>query len=159
MMLQKVQMLVAYLLLSSTTSTGVLVQAISGDPVSFTIEAPEAVQVGDQFTISAVFNIETGWYVYAPIDINISQGKIPTKVSFKVPDGLKIIGELELPDQNGYFDTYSGNHVRMSQSFQVEKGMLPGKQTIIANIIYQTCNDDICYPPVRKNIEIVITVK
>ena len=159
MMIYKIQILVACWLLLNILSSEVEAQSISGDPVSYTIEAPESVKAGDYFTIITVFNIEPGWYIYAPIDMNTTRGKIVTKVSFKVTDGFKKTGVLELPDQSRFFDTYSGNNVRMSQKFQVEKSMLPNKQTIKANIIYQTCNDDICYPPVRKKIDIVITVE
>lgn len=125
--------------------------------VSYSIEVPKQVIIGEQFTITVVFNIQPNWYVYAPVDFNIAQGKIPTKVTFRVPAKLKSIGSLELPDQKGG-GIYKGNGIRMSQKFEVEKSMEAGKYIIKTNIIYQTCNDDICYPPIRESVDIEINV-
>ncbi|AOW18155.1 hypothetical protein LPB03_12130 [Polaribacter vadi] len=158
-MFYKAQIIVTVWLLLITTVSHVEDQTRFNTPVSYTIEAPEKVRLGERFVITVAFSIEPSWYLYAPIAINTDQGRIPTKVTFKIPNGLKIIGELELPDQNRFYDTYSGDDVRMSQEFQVEKNISSGKQTIKANIIYQTCNDEICYPPVRKTIDIIITVE
>ncbi|WP_303318439.1 protein-disulfide reductase DsbD domain-containing protein [Flavivirga abyssicola] len=158
-MFYKVKIALTYCLLVSMMSSFVMAQEASKDPVSYTIEAPEMVQVGDVFTINTVFNIQPSWYVYAPVALNTSKGKIPTKVTFKVPEGVKKINGLELPDKNRFFDTYSGKDVRMCQNFEVEKGAVSGKHTIKANIIYQTCNGDICYPPVREKVDVVIKVR
>ena len=159
-MLYKIQIVITcWFMVMGTMYSQVVARRISGDPVSYTIKYPETAKAGEKFTITTVFNIESGWYVYAPIDMNTAMGKIPTKVSFKTLDGFKKLGGLELPDEDRFFDTYRGNDVRMSQKFQVEKNMLPGKYTLKANVLYQTCNEDICYPPVTKKIDIVITVE
>ncbi|MDO5971216.1 protein-disulfide reductase DsbD family protein [Flavivirga aquimarina] len=158
-MFYKTQAVIVFILLLNNVGTPMVAQSTSGDPVNYTVEAPETVKAGDEFVISTVFNIAPNWYVYAPIAMNTAQGKIPTKVSFKVPAGIKKMGTLQLPDQNVFFDTYRGQNIRMSQKFQVVKDLEAGKQTIVANIIYQTCNDETCYPPVRKKIDIAITVE
>lgn len=148
-----------WLLLSLIGSQQMMQSTNQNNPiVSYTIEVPETVQAGEQFTISVVFNIQRGWYVYAPIAMNIDQGKIPTKVTFKLPEGFKKNGNLVLPDSNRFFDTYRGNDVIISQLFQVDKKIQPGKQIVKAIIVYQTCNDDICFPPVSKEIDVVIIV-
>ena len=158
-MIYKTQANVVFLLMLIMTGSLTLAQTKLGKPVSYIIEAPETVSVGERFTITAVFNIEPGWYVYAPIIMNTAQGKIPTKVSFKVPEDFKKIDELELPNQRKSLDIYRGNNIRMSQKFEVDKNALLGRQTIKANVVYQTCNNDICYPPIRKKMDIVITIK
>lgn len=161
-MFYKAQIVVVFILLLNTKGSqlvaqvGELVAPI--DPVSYTIQAPESVKSGDVFTITTVFNVETGWYVYAPIAMNTAEGKIPTKVSFKIPDGIKKIGGLELPDKNEFFNTYRGSNIRMSQKFQVDKSVTPGKLMITARIVYQTCNDDICYPPVREKTDVAVRI-
>ncbi|GAA3619544.1 protein-disulfide reductase DsbD domain-containing protein [Flavivirga jejuensis] len=158
-MVYKVQVIVLYGLLLSITIIGALAQETSADPVSYTMESPEIVEVGKPFSITTVFNIKPEWYVYAPIDMNISQGKIPTKVTFKVPEGIKKIEELKLPDPNSFFDMYHGNGIRMSQRFLVEKNRSQDLRVIKANIVYQACNDYICYPPVSKEVNVVITIE
>ncbi|MBN4082924.1 hypothetical protein JYT50_00905 [bacterium AH-315-A23] len=124
--------------------------------VSYIYNAPEKINAGEQFEISVVFDIQPGWYVYAPVVYNANQGKIVTKVTFKLPNGIKFLGSLELPE--GGYGTYSGTGVTMTQKFQVVKEVTKGKHIIVANIVYQTCNDYICYPPVREKEDIVITV-
>lgn len=158
-MIYKTLMAMTFWMMLSTMGSLVMAQATSGDPVSYTIDSPETVKAGEAFSITTTFSTQPGWYIYAPIDMNTAQGKIATKVSFEVLAGLKEIGGLELPNNPGFLDTYWGNDIRMSQKFQIDDNVKPGKQTIRANIIYQTCNDIICYPPVRKNTDIVITVK
>ena len=127
--------------------------------VKYQIEAPKEVQTGKEFTISAVFNVQPGWFVYAPLDTNIAQGKIPTTITFKKHEQIRKVGNLILPDITKGYHTYSGTDIRMSQKFRVPKELESGKQTIEATIVYQTCNEKICFPPVRENIDIVITVE
>lgn len=157
-MFYKIQKVVIFWVLVSVTSFQGTTQQETKDPVSYVIKAPDTIKPGDHFTISVVFDIAPNWYVYAPIDINTTLGKIPTKISFKASEGFKKMGGLELPDDSSFFDTYSGKGISMSQTFQVEKSIQPGKQTIKAHIVYQTCNGVICYPPVNENIDIVLTV-
>ncbi|AXP80861.1 Disulfide bond corrector protein DsbC [Mariniflexile rhizosphaerae] len=158
-MIYKALMIMTCWVMVGTTGPLVMAQSTSGDPVSYTIDSPETVKAGEAFSITTTFSTQPGWYIYAPIDMNTAQGKIATNVSFEVPAGLKEIGGLELPNKPGFLDTYWGNDIRMSQKFQTCENVKPGKQTIKVNIIYQTCNDYICYPPVRKKIDVVVTVK
>jgi thiol:disulfide interchange protein len=129
------------------------------EPVSFQIEVPKTVEKGKNFTVSVVFNIQSGLYVYAPLDINRFQGKIPTKVTFELHDTLKKVGNLELPDLSKGYLTYEGKGVRMTQKFKVPNEMESGKQTIKATIVYQACNEMFCYPPVENKIIIEVEVK
>ncbi|MGJ8734857.1 MAG: protein-disulfide reductase DsbD domain-containing protein [Cellulophaga sp.] len=160
-MFHKAQIKVVFWMLIGTIGIQQVIAQVnvSGDPISYTVKAPENAKTGEEFTISTVFNIEPGWYIYAPIDMNIARGKIVSKVTFKVPEGIKKIGGLELPDKMVFFDTYKGNNVVMSQKFLVDENILSGKQIIQANVVYQSCNDDICYPPVRKKIDVALTIE
>ncbi|MDD7885411.1 protein-disulfide reductase DsbD domain-containing protein [Flavivirga sp. 57AJ16] len=157
-MFYKAQIIFTVCLLLNIMSLKVVAQTGSSDPVSYTIEAPETVKAGDKFTISVVFNIKPGWFLYAPIEKNTVLGKIPTEVTFKVPEDIKKLGEMELLDETLFFDTYRGDGISMFQKFQVDKSVFSGKYIIKANVVYQTCNEDICYPPVRKKIDLVIVV-
>ena len=140
-------------------ATGRLMAQQQVQPVSYTIEAPETVEAGAVFTVSAVFDIQPNWYVYAPIPMNAAQGKIPTRISFVPHKRLRFLGDLELPDESKGYDRYSGKDVRMSQRFQVPKDMALGEQAIRATVTYQTCSNNICYPPVEEEITIEITVE
>lgn len=145
--------LVSFLMLCSCNN---LKAQVNKGPVRYSLEVPQQVKRGEQFIITAVFSVQPNWYIYAPIEFNTAQGKIVTKVSFRVPEKLKTIGPLELP--KGAFGVFKGNNIRMSQKFEVEKNIVAGKYLIKANIIYQTCNDEICFPPIRETVDLEIQI-
>ena len=149
--------IVAILIIFGLDSPLIWAQQDSKDPINYVIEAPEIIKSGDQFTITTVFNIKSGWYIYAPISTNVERGKIVTNVSFKIPSGIRKIGELDLP--NEFLDTYKGENIRMTQKFEVEKNINSGKYMFEANIVYQTCSDLMCYPPVWKKVNIVAAIR
>lgn len=157
--LRKYNMSISCTIVLWVVVTNSFISAQEKDPtyVNYSCLVPENVKVGEQFEISVVFDIQPGWYVYAPIAFNSNQGKIVTKVSFSPPEGIMVLGGLKLPD--GGFGTYSGAGIAMTQKFKVAKESTKGKYTIIANILYQTCNDEICYPPVREKIAIPVNVE
>lgn len=122
--------------------------------VSYGFKAPDAVRIGAIFEVKTIFNIQPGWYVYAPLAFNTNQGKIVTKVTFRLPDGVEFMGSMALPKGGGA--TYRGKDVTMTQRLKITKAFPDGQVVIPANVVYQTCNDYTCYPPVREktNIEI-----
>lgn len=124
--------------------------------VSYSFKAPTTVTIGDIFEINAIFNIQQGWYVYAPLSFNINQGKIVTKVTFRLPDGVEFVGSMVLPEGQ---TTYTGNNVIMTQKFKIKKDFPDGKVVIPANVVYQTCNEYICYPPVKEKKLITIQIR
>lgn len=125
--------------------------------VSYSFAVPDTVTIGDVFEIKAIFDIQSGWYVYAPLTFNVNQGKIVTKVTFRLPDGVEFVGSMALPEGGG--TTYTGKDVTMTQRLKVVKASPDGQVVIPANVIYQTCSDYLCYPPVREKMDIEITIK
>lgn len=123
--------------------------------VSYSFKAPTTVTLGGTFEINAIFNIQPGWYVYAPLSFNINQGKIVTKVTFRLPDGVEFVGSMALPEGQ---TTYKGNKVTMTQKFKISKAFPDGQVVIQANVVYQTCNEYICYPPVKEKKLITIQI-
>ncbi len=124
--------------------------------VSYGFKVPNAVRIGAVFEIKAIFNIQPGWYVYAPLTFNTNQGKIVTEVTFRLPDGVEFVGSMALPEGGGA--TYTGKDVTMTQRLKITKAFLDGQVVIPANVVYQTCNDYICYPPVREKTNIEISI-
>jgi hypothetical protein len=123
--------------------------------VSYSFKAPTTVTKGEVFEINTIFNIQPGWYVYAPLSFNINQGKIVTKVTFRLPDGVEFVGSMVLPEGQ---TTYTGNNVTLTQKFKIIKAFPDGKVVIPANVVYQTCNEYICYPPVKESKLITIKI-
>ncbi len=149
-------MIIIFLLcLSPGFISPVWAQEESKEPVSYSIQAPDKICAGEHFKITTIFDIREGWHVYALIDGNIGMGKSVTRVSFKLPEGIKTVGPLQLPKGA----IYTGKGIQMTQKFQLAKEVPKGKLNIIVKIVYQCCNEEMCYPPVRKKVNITIEVK
>lgn len=123
--------------------------------VTYSFKTPNTVTKGEIFEINTIFNIQQGWYVYAPLSFNTNQGKIVTKVTFRLPDGVEFVGSMALPEGQ---TTYTGNDVTMTQKFKIIKTFPDGKVVIPVNVVYQTCNEFICYPPVKEKKLITIQI-
>lgn len=152
----KIVLLIAFL--TTVFSYPSIAREDDDNPVKYSYKFSDSIQSGKQFEIKVIIDIKEGWYIYAPTDINSAQGKVGTKVTFRLPAGIKTIGKIKLPgDNNEMLGIYSGNNVIMSQKFEITKTMKTGEYSIIANLTYQSCNDNICLPPVQK--EIIIPIK
>jgi hypothetical protein len=129
--------------------------------VQYTIQKPDVIEVSKEFQINVVFSVQQDWYLYAPTGNNAAQGMIETKVIFAPPVGITRIGKIKLPDpvfKNGH-EVYKGENIVMSQVFQTAPDLKPGKYEIKGKITYQTCNNDICLPPVTEDISEIINMK
>lgn len=128
------------------------------DVVSFIIVKPDQIKNGKSFYIDVQFNIEPGWYIYAPTGANAAQGMIETKVVYKLPRGIKKESRMKIPDplfKNGY-QVYEGTNVVMRQALQTSQSLEPGNYQITGKITWQSCNSEICLQPVTE--EIITTI-
>jgi DsbC/DsbD-like thiol-disulfide interchange protein len=122
--------------------------------VRYTVNNPLPVKRGETFKIDIVFRIVPGWYIYAPTGVNAAQGMIETNVIYRLPEGLSRAGRPELPTpmfKNGH-EVYEGDGVVMTQTFKASADLKPGTYTIKGKITWQTCNNNICLPPVSEEI-------
>ncbi len=146
--------------LTAVYSYPTLAREDDDNPVKYRYKISDSIRLGKQFEISVIFKIKEGWYIYAPTDINSAQGKVGTKVTFKLPAGIKTVGKIKLPDNNNeLIGIYTGDNIIMSQKFEIANTMKTGEYSIIANLTYQSCNDNICFPPVVKEIIIPVRIK
>ncbi|RZM21301.1 MAG: hypothetical protein EOO88_33705 [Pedobacter sp.] len=130
-------------------------------PITYKISHAVQATAGASFTLSASFNVEAPWYIYAPTGNNAAQGMIETNVIYQLPKGITRKGKMQLPKSHfkGGFEVYGGNDIVMSQEFEVGKNVLPGKYKIQAKIPYQSCNEQSCLPPMMDEVEIAVIVK
>jgi len=128
--------------------------------VKYTITNTQQVKRGEVFTVDVVFQIVPGWYIYAPTGVNAAQGMIETNVIYRLPEGFTRAGRPELPEamfKNGH-EIYEGDGVIMRQRFKTTDGLRPGKYAIHGKVTWQTCNNNICLPPVSEEIISEVTV-
>ncbi len=114
------------------------------------------------FTLSVIFDMQEGWYLYADTKANRDKGNIITRVSFEgIPEGIKTFGEMEFPQlkiKDGA-EVYMGKGLTYKQSFKTGWKVKPGKYIFNVKIYYQTCDKSGCLPPVEKVVDIPVEIK
>lgn len=131
------------------------------DIVTFAIHKPGEVKHGDVVQIDVMFRVAPNWYIYAPTGSNAAQGMIETNVIFTLPKGITRSGKMKLSEsvfKNGH-EILEGDSIRMSQQLAVASSLKQGEYAIKGKVTWQTCNGDICLPPVTEEINAVIRVK
>lgn len=129
--------------------------------VTFTVDKPSEVNRGDVFQIEVMFHVAPEWYIYAPTGLNAAQGMIETNVVFMLPKGIRRTGKMKLSEpvfKNGH-EILEGDSIRMSQKLTVSESLKQGEYAIKGKVTWQTCNNDICLPPVTEEINAIIQVK
>lgn len=133
-------------------------QDVEDGIVKYKVSPPSEVRVGSKFQIDVIFTVKPDWYIYAPNGLNAELGKIETKVVF-ISNGLPKTGVVKIPTpsiKDGH-KVYEGDSIVMSQTFSAT--FKPGRYEIKGKITYQTCNSDICLPPVTEDIVAIVNVK
>lgn len=132
----------AILLLSS-------VELNAQTPVTYKISEVKEAKSGDTFSITVNFTTKGDWYIYAPTGANEAQGMIETKINFEAPEGIELVGELELPapKPRGSYQVYDGTDIIMTQKFKVVKNAGKGEKELKVTVLFQTCNKEMCLPP------------
>ena len=116
--------------------------------VTYSVEAPKEVAVGQNIDISVTFNMKTGWHIYAPNRANEAKGYIVSTIGFTAPEGMTA-DEVQIPTPSNSItgQVYKGSGIVMKQSLMSTKGLAPGKHKIKGTVTYQACNIDYCEPP------------
>lgn len=135
-------------------------------PVDFTVKATSRLRTGSEGTVEVNFDFGEGWYGYAETPANIAGGWIPTKVEIIFPEGFEAVGKLQAPVSHpkAGAEVYDGKNVKFVQVFRVKpnsgnaKILSPGEYLVKVAISYQTCNEELCLPPVTKEENIKVTI-
>jgi DsbC/DsbD-like thiol-disulfide interchange protein len=142
--------------------SGIALTRERGDTiVRYSIQRPDEVRQGEKFAVGVLFMVKPGWYIYAPTGANASQGMIETSVRFSLPRGIVRAGKMKVPDphfKNGH-EVYEGDSIMVSQALKIAPGLTPGQYEIKGQVTWQTCNSDLCLPPITAEVVILIDVK
>lgn len=134
---------------------------MQAEPVSYFTDAIAPVRRGESFTASVHFVIRTPWYLYAPTGINADQGVIESSVTWLLPADIVRDGRPRLPAthfKNG-FEVMSGSDEVITQKFRTLQSARVGTYQIKGRIVWQSCSDQLCLPPVADEIVLNITVE
>lgn len=129
-------------------------------PVRYQLPERVNAKAGDRFSISATFKTNAPWYIYAPTGNNAIQGMIETNIIFQLPSGITRKCKMQLPEMHfkGGYEIYEGADIKFSQQFAVNKDLPPGEYNIHAKITCQSCNENICLPPISEEKDITVIV-
>ena len=127
--------------------------------VSYAAE-PQTLKTGAKSVVELHFRVMDGFHVNSHTPK--SELLIPTQVTFKPADGVKV-GAVEYPAGTSYsfsfdpsekLDVYSG-------AFTVKLPVVAeaGQHTVDGVLKYQACDHAACYPPKSLPLQVVFTAK
>ena len=120
------------------------------------------VQRGRLVRASLVLDIPRGYHVNAHDPV--SRFALPTKIEVEAPSGIRI-GSISYPRASVRRFTFSEDHLGVYENRAVIRFniMIPpnqqtGKSEIKARLSYQSCSDEVCFPPVKREINVSLNV-
>lgn len=130
-------------------------------PVQYTVIPSEVASEGSSIDIVTTIDVKKGWYIYAPTGRNEMNGMTETRITFNLPEGFKLAGNLELPPHHakGMYEIYDGDGIRLIQPLRVSEEVVAGEYTIEGELSYQTCNAEMCLPPKTEQFVIKVAVE
>lgn len=135
-----------YKLKTNATSTK------TSGPVTVSIESTEDPNpYGNPMVVRAKFKMKPGWYLYADTKHNRDNDYIVTKVEFTPCKGTKLAGPVITPEvfSPESVGKYEGEELVFEQVFSMGREFYNVKDKKVGvKITYQTCNQDMCLPPV-----------
>lgn len=137
------------------------------DPIRWSVKraapAAAAVKAGDNFNAQVIAAIDQGWHLYS-LD-QPAGGPLPTRIWIPESQKFKLAGDIETPLPQVQFDTnfnmdtqFYDTEAVFSLPLETAKDAPAGKNTLIVNVFFQTCNDKTCLPPktVKLNTDIEV---
>ena len=120
------------------------------------------VQRGRSVRASLVLDIPPGYHVNAHDPV--SRFALPTKIEVEAPSGIRI-GPIFYPRGSVRRFTFSDDRLGVYENRTVIRFniMIPpnqetGKSEIKARLSYQSCSDEVCFPPVKREISVSLNV-
>ena len=117
---------------------------------------------GRSVSASLVLDIPRGYHVNAHNPI--SRFALPTKIEVEAPSGIRI-GSISYPKAIVRRFTFTEDRLGVYESRTVIRFniMIPpnqqsGKSELRARLSYQSCSDEVCFPPVKSEISVSLNV-
>ncbi len=135
-----------------------VVNAQMAEPVKWSFKSEKILNSDSDYEITLIADIQEGWYVYSQ-EI-LGRGPIPTKINFEQNPNLLLQGKpVEVGEKREAFDqNFNINVTKLSGTTQfIQKAIVKGGLgTIKGQLLYMTCNGQICLPPKRINFDVVL---
>ncbi|WIO73524.1 FG-GAP-like repeat-containing protein [Porticoccaceae bacterium LTM1] len=165
-----------YVLLGEDTGTKAIAHQLSTDnsadkpkpkkkkrklPVQYHVADSATVKPGEFLNVAVTLDVNEGWYIYAPTGRNELHGMAETNITFELPEGFELAGDMVLPEHHakGMYEVYDGKGIELIQHIKVADTVAAGEYTINGKLSYQTCNAEMCLPPRTEAIAVKIVVE
>ena len=120
------------------------------------------VQRGRSVSVSLVLDIPRGYHVNAHDPV--SRFALPTKIEVDAPSGIKI-GSIFYPRATVRRFTFSKDRLGVYENravirfnIVIPSNLQTGKSEIKARLSYQSCSDEVCFPPQKSEISVSLNV-
>jgi DsbC/DsbD-like thiol-disulfide interchange protein len=156
--------LAAFMIFSIAPGSFIIVRAQTATPnIAAQLSlANQEVQRGRAVRASLVLTIPAGYHVNAHNPV--SRFALPTKIEVEAPSGIKI-GAITYPKAVVRRFSFSENRLGVYDRSAVLKFSLVvppnqaiGKGELKVWLSYQSCSDEVCFPPVKREITVPITI-
>ena len=119
-------------------------------------------QRGRSVSASLILDIPRGYHVNAHDPV--SRFALPTKIEVEAPGGMRI-GPISYPraivrrltfseDRLGVYE----NRTVIRFNIMIPPNQQTGKSEIKARLSFQSCSDEVCFPPVKREISVSLNV-
>jgi len=124
--------------------------------------AGQRVQRGRAVSASLILEIPSGYHVNAHDPV--SRFALPTKVEVEVPGGIKL-GTITYPKATVRKFSFSGDRLGVYENraviriiIKVPPNQPRGNAEIKARLNYQSCSDEVCFPPMKREVTASFTI-
>jgi thiol:disulfide interchange protein DsbD len=133
------------------------------DPVSVSSSTIQEARAGEVVDVVVTVDLDQGWYIYA-IE-GITEGPVPTKITV-AGDSIEKTGVVQEPDPTIKFDEgfqiivpYHLGSPQFIIPVKLKNMLSPGLIQLNVTILYQVCNNTLCYPPKEKLTTVTINLE
>lgn len=153
--------IIPLVILLSLIPAGLLAQF--EDPVEVTSKVIESARSGEVVTILVKTEMEDEWHIYAVYDVE--GGPIATNVEV-TGEIIENVGKVIEPEPTVAYDEGFQMETRYhkgTSTFRIpvklKSGLEVGDYTVSATVLYQVCNEGLCYPPKEVKASTNITIE
>jgi DsbC/DsbD-like thiol-disulfide interchange protein len=156
--------LAAFMVFSIAPGNATMVRARTATPnIAAQLSlATQEIQRGRVVRASLVLTIPPGYHVNAHNPV--SRFALPTRIDVQAPSGIKI-GAITYPKAVVRRFNFSGDRLGVYErsavirfSLIVPRDQATGAGQLTVRLSYQSCSDEVCFPPAKREIAIPITI-
>ncbi|MBL7014400.1 MAG: thioredoxin family protein [Candidatus Marinimicrobia bacterium] len=132
-------------------------------PASISASINGPARAGEVVQMEIILQMDTEWHIYSIY--KTSEGPLPTSIEVygnAIAESKPVKEDQPHHAYDPGFDTETYFHAgktRFTAEVKLRKSLTPGEYQISADVFYQICNAQICYPPTTKTASAILVVE